>query len=105
MSLQSWFNRSDLQHGAPGLRALTVPREQWLPAVFDLSTAGARLLALWADGAKQATPLIHAVFLAPGSGGLVLTLAMVDANEPYPGIAELFPAAARMQRAIADLSG
>jgi Ni,Fe-hydrogenase III large subunit len=105
MSLQSWFNRSDLQHGAPGLRALTVPREQWLPAAFDLSTAGARLLALWAGGAKQATPLIHAVFLAPGSGGLVLTLPMGNADEPYPGIAELFPAAARMQRAITDLSG
>jgi len=105
MALQSLFNRSDVQHGAPGLRRLTVPQEQWLQAASDLSDAGARLLALWVGGAKQSTPLIYALFLAPGSGGLVLTLPMVDADEPYPGIAELFPAAARMQRAIADLSG
>jgi len=105
MALQSLFNRGDVQHGAPGLRGLTVSPEQWRQAAFDLSAAGARLLALWASGAKQASHLISAVFVAPEGGGLVLTLPMVDADEPYPGIAELFPAAARMQRAIADLSG
>jgi Ni,Fe-hydrogenase III large subunit/Ni,Fe-hydrogenase III component G len=105
MAVQSLFNRSNVQHGAPGLRALTVPQEQWLQTAHDLSVAGARMLALWAGGAKRATPLIYAVFVAPEHGGLALTLPMVDADEPYPGIAELFPAAARMQRAIADLSG
>lgn len=83
MAVQSLFNRSNVQHGAPGLRALTVPQEQWLQTAHDLSVAGARMLALWAGGAKRATPLIYAVFVAPEHGGLALTLPMVDADEPY----------------------
>jgi Ni,Fe-hydrogenase III large subunit len=62
------------------------------------------LVTLWVSGSAQRTPLLHAVFIADGVG-LVLTLPMVDRDERYPGIEDLFPAAARMQRAIADLSG
>src|SRR5947209_6228774 len=105
MALQSLFNRSDVQPGSPGLRGLTVSQEQWRQAAFDLSAAGARLLALWAGGAKQATHSISAVFVAPEARGLILTLPMVDADEPYPGVENLLPAASGMQRAITDLSG
>ena len=105
MALQFLFNRSDVQPGSPGLRGLTVSQEQWRQAALDLSAAGARLLALWAGGAKQATHSISTVFFVPEGGGLILTLPMVDADEPYPGFESLFPAASRMQRAITDLSG
>lgn len=105
MALQSLFNRSDVQPGSPGLRELTVSQEQWRQAASDLSAAGARLLALWAGGARQATHCISALFVAPEGGGLILTLPMMDADEPYPGVEKLFPAASRMQRAIKDLSG
>jgi len=81
-----------------------VPCEQWHQEASDLSVAKARLLALWASGSAQTTPLIRGVFLGE-SAGVVLTLPLVDREEPYPGIEDLFPAAARMQRAIADLSG
>ena len=104
MTLQALFERSEAHPGAPGLRALTVPYERWQEVAFDLSVADARLVALWASGDTRTAPLIHAAFVAEGAG-LVLTLPMVDLGEPYPGIEELFPAAARMQRAVADLSG
>jgi Ni,Fe-hydrogenase III large subunit/Ni,Fe-hydrogenase III component G len=104
VTLQTLFDRSEAQPGAPGLRSLTIPDEQWHQVALDLCVAEGRLLALWASGSAQRTPLIHAVFVGEGAG-LVLTLPMVDREAPYPGIEDLFPAAARMQRAIADLSG
>jgi len=104
MSIESLLARSHSQAGAPGLRAVTVPQEQWEQDAFDLSVAQAKLIALWVSGSAAATPLIRAVFVGQGVG-LVLTLPMIDAQDSYPGIQELFPAASRMQRAIADLSG
>src|SRR5262249_19556987 len=104
VALQTLVERGEFQPGAPGLRALQVPCEQWHQEASDLSVAKARLLALWASGSAQTTPLIRGVFLGE-SAGVVLTLPLVDREEPYPGIEDLFPAAARMQRAIADLSG
>jgi Ni,Fe-hydrogenase III large subunit len=49
-------------------------------------------------------PKIRAAFLAE-RGGLVLNLPIADPVAPYPGLEDLFPGAARMQRAMADLSG
>src|SRR5258708_5851556 len=69
-----------------------------------MAAAGGRLLALWASGGERMAPRVHATFLAD-RGGLVLTLPIEDTDAPYPGIEDLFPAAARMQRAMADLSG
>src|ERR1700716_543145 len=69
-----------------------------------MAAAGGRLVALWASGGERTHPSIHAAFLAE-RGGLVLTLPIADPDTPYPAIEDLFPAAARMQRAIADLSG
>jgi Ni,Fe-hydrogenase III large subunit/Ni,Fe-hydrogenase III component G len=105
MVLHAWFDRSETHSGAPGLRALTVLHDQWRQVAQDLAAAGGRLLALWASGGTElAAPKIHAAFLTD-LGGLVLTVPITDPDTHYPGIEDLFPAAARMQRAIADLSG
>jgi Ni,Fe-hydrogenase III large subunit/Ni,Fe-hydrogenase III component G len=104
MALLAWFARSEPQPGAPGLRALTVTNEQWRQATQDLADAGARLVSVWASRDGRTTPQIRAVFLVERQG-LVLSLPIEDPDAHYPGIAHLFPAAARMQRAIADLSG
>jgi Ni,Fe-hydrogenase III large subunit len=104
MTLQALFDHSEAHPGAPGLRALTVPSEHWQQVAAALSVAEARLVALWVSGDGGSAPLIQAAFVAEGAG-LVLTLPMVDSEEPYPGIEEWFPAASRMQRATADLSG
>jgi Ni,Fe-hydrogenase III large subunit/Ni,Fe-hydrogenase III component G len=102
--LQDWLALSETHAGAPGLRALTVSYEQWLQITQDLATADARLLAIWASHDARAAPRIHAAFSAERAG-FVLTLHIANLDAQYPGIENLFPAAARMQRAIADLSG
>lgn len=104
MALQEWFAGSHHQPGAPGLRALLVSRDQWRAIAEDMATAGARLGPLWASFTQDTGPLVHAAYLTQG-GGLVLALPLPDHDKPYPGIEDLFPAAARMQRAITDLSG
>jgi Ni,Fe-hydrogenase III component G len=102
--LRVWSALSEPQAGAPGLRALTVSREQWRRVAEDLAAAGGRLVTLWASGGERTAPTIHAAFVTERAG-LVLTLPIEDPDALYPGIEDLFPPAARMQRAAADLSG
>jgi len=104
MALRAWFDRSSVQPGAPGLRALTVSREEWRQVAQDSAAAGGRLAALWASEDERPAPIVRAAFLAEQSG-LVLSLPVTDPQAPYPGLEDLFPAAARIQRGIADLSG
>ncbi len=104
MAFQSWFARAQLQPGAPGLRCLSVPQDRWWETAQQLAAGGARLAALWASGNTSAPRKVHAVFLA-NPGGLVLNVPITDPEGCYQGIEALFPAAARMQRAMWDLSG
>ena len=104
MTLQHWFTRSTPQPGAPGLHALTVSYEQWRQVAEDFAAAAGRLLALWASADEHGTPTIRAGLLAEGRG-LLLSAPTAYPETPYPGIGDLFPAAVRMQRAIADLTG
>jgi len=104
MSLQDWLSRSEIHPGAPGMRALRVPCEQWQKVAEHVAGAGGRLICLWSSGRVNTAPLVHAAFLVEGAG-LVLTLPLLDAEGTYPGIEHLFPAAARMQRAVTDLHG
>ena len=104
MTLQTWLARSDVQPGAPGAHALTVERNEWQEATQDLAAAGGRLAALWASRDGRVASTVRSVFLVD-TRAIVLSLSVADADAVYPGIEKLFPAAARMQRAMADLSG
>jgi Ni,Fe-hydrogenase III large subunit len=104
MPLRAWFARSDAQPGAPGLLALTVSAEEWRQVAADAAAAGGRLVALWASEGARGAPIVRGAFLAERAG-LVVSLPIADRETPYPGLEGLFPAAARMQRALADLSG
>jgi len=105
MPLRAWLARSALQPGAPGLRALEVSREEWRQVAHDLAAAGGQLVALWASGNDHGTPCVRAFFLTERHG-LLLSFTLTDNRErPYPGLEDLFPSAARMQRAVADLTG
>ena len=104
MPLQKWLDQSNQQPGAPGLRTHAVSLDQWRPVAQDVAAAGGRLLALWASADESGTPTIRAAFLAE-SNGLVLSAPILHPRTPYPGIGDVFPTAARMQRAIADLTG
>ena len=104
MAPRNWWAESLEQPGAPGLRALTVSREDWSHAAEQLAAGGARLMAIWATRTEPAPPAVRAVFLID-SGALLLSLPLADPAAPCPGLEADFPCASRMQRAMADLSG
>jgi Ni,Fe-hydrogenase III large subunit len=104
MPLRNWLARSEPLCGAPNLRALTVSREDWSELAQVLAATRARFVTLWASEGPGAAPTIRAVFLTE-RGGLMVSLPLSARESPYPGLEELFPSAARLQRALADLSG
>jgi len=98
---RSLLERSTPLPGCPGVRAIEVVRDAWRRAALDLAAAGGRLLSLWADAEP---PRVHAAIQCDAAL-LVLRMALPDAATPYPGIADIYPAAQRMQRAAADMTG
>ena len=104
MAARDWWAPSRTQAGAPGVRALTVSSEDWEHAAKDLAAEGARLVAMWGSRAGRTAAVVHAAYLTD-SGALLLGLRLADPDAHYPGLEERFPSAARMQRAMADLSG
>lgn len=104
MTPRDWWAQSVQQAAAPGVRALTVSREDWMRAAQELAGGGARLAAMWATRSERVKPTVRAVFLTD-SGALLLSLRLADADAAYPGLEGYFPSASRMQRAMADLSG
>ena len=104
MPLRTWFARSAVLPGAPGFATLTLSLEQWRSVLQDLAAAGGRLVSLWASHDEESVPMVRAAFLTDHQG-IVLNLALANPTEAYPGLENLFPAASRMQRAMADLSG
>ena len=101
--LDRWAKSTELP-GAPGVRSLTVSREEWTRAAQELSARGARLMAMWASRTVHAPPTLRAAFLID-SGALLLNLPVTEADGSYPGLEQHFSCASRMQRAMADLSG
>ncbi len=61
-------------------------------------------MALWGDADTGAGSRLYAA-CAAAPGVLVLELALPAGENAYPGLHEVFPAAGRMQRAVADLCG
>ena len=90
--------------GAHGWRARDVTPPEWAHAAQELANDGARLAALWASPGERGMPIVRAAFFS-AEGPLLLSLPLDDAAASYPGLEQFFPAAARMQRAAADLSG
>jgi Ni,Fe-hydrogenase III large subunit len=107
--------------GSSGAREILVAEAgRWYAIAQAAAAQGGELLTLWADagaGGESSNPamaggaargagpcVVHAaILLAPGV--LVLTLAPVWPDTPYPSLQQIFPAAARMQRAAFDLTG
>jgi Ni,Fe-hydrogenase III large subunit len=77
----------------------TVDAADWIPLLLSIKADGGRLCALWGSEAPLS---VHAL-LAVHDRLLWFDL-RVDAGE-YPDVSAVFPAAARMQRAIRDLYG
>ena len=104
MPLRAWFARAGVQPGAPGVKAVRVPVGDWLNVARDVAASGGRLLALWGSGDGTGSAVVRASYLAP-QGVLLVTLPLETPAAGYPSLEEVFPAAGRMQRAIADMMG
>ena len=99
--LRALLARSTELAGAPDVRRLATTLDDWQPITRDVAATGARLLALWTERAPAA---VHAAFLCDGAA-LVVDLELDYGEMAYPGLSDFFPAATRMQRAAADLTG
>ncbi|HEX7115825.1 MAG TPA: NADH-quinone oxidoreductase subunit C [Steroidobacter sp.] len=102
MALTYWLEQSLPWPGARGVKCLDVTFDTWHQVALDIAASGGRLLALWVDW--EATGRVYAAFLCDGAL-LTLCLRLQEGETSYPSLAELFPSAARMQRAAADLTG
>lgn len=85
---------------------------QWVEAATAVHTHGGRLVALWASSAIYLEAVgpgdtrARAIFVAYVTlEGLFWLELALEADASYPDLSALFPAASRMQRAAADLSG
>jgi len=102
MAIRKWLDRSKALSGAPGARRIDVAADEWREVALDVAAARARLQALWTD----CTHDVAARALYMGDDFLLLvTLPLASDATEYPGLADIFPAAGRMQRAAADLTG
>jgi Ni,Fe-hydrogenase III large subunit/Ni,Fe-hydrogenase III component G len=71
-----------------------------------LRASGARLLALWAADERERTGAFRLSLAFEDDRGLAVVQARLAQSAPeYPDLSDLFPAAARMQRAAFDLTG
>jgi Ni,Fe-hydrogenase III large subunit len=104
MSAKRWVERSTRLPGAPGARVVRVPRDDWRPVAEDAAAGGGRLLALWTSGEAAPALIVRAAY-DTREGLLVAELLLPDSDHDYPGLDQVYPAAARMQRAAADLTG
>ncbi len=102
MAIRKWLHRSQPLPGAPGTRAVDVDTHDWRQAALDVAVSGAQLQALWTECHPHAS--VRALY-AGDDFLLFVTLALGAAETSYPGLTDLFPAANRMQRAAADLTG
>jgi Ni,Fe-hydrogenase III large subunit len=110
MPLRRWLERAQALPGSPAAARVVVDATDWLAAAGDVAAAGGQLLALWGGNAPDAgdalapAALVRAALLHE-HGLVVLELALPAADGRYPGLQSIFPAAARMQRAVFDLNG
>ncbi|HTT13292.1 MAG TPA: Ni,Fe-hydrogenase III large subunit [Burkholderiaceae bacterium] len=102
MPHRTWIDQATPLPGSPGVRHLRVAPDSWRRVALDLAAGGGRLLALWADA--RPSPTMHAAFL-DDTAALVCTLDLAPSEATYPGLSDIYPAASRMQRAAADVTG
>jgi Ni,Fe-hydrogenase III large subunit/Ni,Fe-hydrogenase III component G len=81
-------------------------RKSWKAASSLVRSLGGRLLSLWGSDRRpiDGQMAVHAAY-ATGNGLAWVTLPLADSLRVYPAVDDVFPQAARMQRAVADLLG
>jgi len=77
----------------------------WQATAGTLAQAGGRLIAVWGSGDSDSGGPTACAAYAVASGLVWLELPLAAHDPAYPDLSATFPAAGRMQRAAADLSG
>jgi Ni,Fe-hydrogenase III large subunit/Ni,Fe-hydrogenase III component G len=92
--------------GAACAWRVAVDARQWRAAAEAASASGGRLAALWAsDDRDRSSAFTVRALLGVYEGMVCLELSVPETSPAYPDLTDLFPCAARMQRAAADLVG
>ena len=88
-------------------RRVRVDQVQWLQTAKAFRESNARFLTLWGadDRDRDGGFRIYAAYLLPDTVMVVEHFIEDSFSPSYPSIAGLYPAALRMQRAVADLLG
>lgn len=83
-----------------------VNAQQWRSACEGVHKAGGRLIALWGSDERACGVgyAVHAA-LTVRAGLVILHLDVEERHPTFPDVADLFPAAQRMQRAMHDMLG
>jgi Ni,Fe-hydrogenase III large subunit/Ni,Fe-hydrogenase III component G len=89
------------------IRRACVDAAHWLAAAGSIAQSGGRLVALWGSDRSRGADAALAICAAyAAEGGLYWVDLGLAADAPhYPDLAQLFPYAGRMQRAVSDLLG
>lgn len=104
MPLRAWLAHATPLAGAPGLQSISVSLSEWHAIARDAAAASYRLLTLWASSDLHGTAFVRAAFLGEHAG-LLVSAPCNPNNDIVATVADLYPAASRMQRAVTDLSG
>ncbi|CAB3778112.1 Formate hydrogenlyase subunit 5 [Paraburkholderia caffeinitolerans] len=91
----------------PAALVAQVDAAAWLSLAADVDASGGRLISIWGDESRDGTLSANAAY-AVEDGLLWVRLSLGNAasgDGAYPDISALFPCAARMQRAVHDLTG
>jgi Ni,Fe-hydrogenase III large subunit len=106
MPIHAWWTKAQPGTGGHCVRALATDDTGWRQIAGDAAASGGQLLALWATPSARLHELafVRAAYLLDDKT-LIVELPVSDPTRQYPGLESVFPAAARMQRAAADLCG
>ena len=92
--------------GALPAAVCVVDEAQWSAAAEGFAIAGARLVALWGSDRRDLGEGLVVFAAYAAVDGLACVRLRVAGDPPsYPDVSSRFPAASRMQRALADLLG
>jgi len=104
VSLRRWLDETRAATGEAAFHRLDVEAQDWRDLAQDLAAGGGRLLALWGSIGPAGHGRVHAVAVAPPRV-VMADIRLAAGASSYPGVADIFPAAGRLQRAIFDLTG
>jgi Ni,Fe-hydrogenase III large subunit/Ni,Fe-hydrogenase III component G len=104
MPLSRWIDGSTPPTRGAVATAIEIEGDAWRELAKDIAAAGGRLLALWGTCRPEHGDSLHAVAILPPRV-LVVNVRLAVGATHYHGVADVFPAADRMQRAVFDLTG